>query len=349
MEAGDQEEAINYLKLIIHRWPKHVNAYGILASIYLKQADWQKAGETYIHLTQLQPNRVPAWVNLAFIFDKLNIHEEAIKCCKKALSLKPDAKKALNILAFSLLKADQKEQAREVLDQYVSLFPGSVVTEYMLAAISGDNQPSQSPTNFIINTFDDYAANFEHSLVKVLKYNIPEKLDVALRKQLSDQSTQFDIIDLGCGTGLMGEKLKDISSYLTGVDLSEKMLEQAEKKQIYDEILKKDILEAITQIDKSYDLVVSTDVFIYIGDLSEIFEKINIIMTKNGLFGFSIELAEDNTDYKLQHTGRYAQSLRYIHELIKKNNYQLCMSEKTVVRMEHHQPIDGYIFVLKKE
>lgn len=348
MAAGNQKEAINYLQLIINHWPNHVGAYSNLGSIHLKQANWSEAGKAFLRVTQLQPTRVSSWVNLAFIFDKLNNHKEAIKCSEKALALKPDAKRALNILAFSLLKIGKNEQAQVRMEELATLSPNSVEIEYMLAAISGDNQPDQSPADYVISIFNGYAANFETALVDKLKYNVPELLDVALRKKLSNKKDQLSILDLGCGSGLMGERLKDISSYMVGVDLSEKMLAQAEKKQIYDELLRNDILDTISVIDKKFDLVVAADVFIYIGELSKIFEKINYSMNEHGLFGFSIELTDSNADYQLQPTGRYAQTTQYISELASNNNFYISSSDKAVVRMEQYKPVDGYIYILKK-
>tara|TARA_B110000090_G_C12987149_1_gene295156 strand:- start:115 stop:345 length:231 start_codon:yes stop_codon:yes gene_type:complete len=43
----------------------------------------------------------------------------------------------------------------------------------------------------------------------------------------------LDVLDLGCGTGLAGAWLKDYAKTLTGVDLSESMVEVARKKMIY--------------------------------------------------------------------------------------------------------------------
>ena len=41
------------------------------------------------------------------------------------------------------------------------------------------------------------------------------------------------IFDLGCGTGLLGQKIKKYCSSIEGIDLSKDMLEEAKKKQIY--------------------------------------------------------------------------------------------------------------------
>ena len=51
------------------------------------------------------------------------------------------------------------------------------------------------------------------------------------------------VLDLGCGTGLMGQYLRDNAAQLIGIDLSAAMLEEARNKQIYDALVEGDIVE----------------------------------------------------------------------------------------------------------
>jgi len=206
LDSGKQQKAIRCLRAIIQRWPNHVDAYSMLGSIYLKQSDWSNAGKAFMRITQLYPERVRAWVILAYIFDRLNNYKEAIKCCQKALLLKPDLEKALHILAFALLKSGQHEKAKVALEELTEKFQAPVEAEYILAAFNEDGQPEQSPEEYVRTVFDGYAENFENNLVNVLKYNVPETLNVAIRKLLPENSSQLKVIDLGCGTGLMGRK-----------------------------------------------------------------------------------------------------------------------------------------------
>jgi len=45
-----------------------------------------------------------------------------------------------------------------------------------------------------------------------------------------------NVIDLGCGTGLVGERFRDIAGKLIGIDVSINMIHKAKKKNIYDEL-----------------------------------------------------------------------------------------------------------------
>jgi predicted TPR repeat methyltransferase len=347
MDAGLQFEAIKCLRKIIQHWPENVDAYRMLGSLYIKQKDWQSAGEVLLKLTHLLPNNAPPLVNLAHVFDQLNNTAEAIKYSQMALAIKPDAVRALNILGFALIKDERYEEARETLEKLVLLQPDSTEAQYMLIALSEEKQPDKSPAEYVTNVFDGVAENFEHLLVDVLNYRVPELLNEAVRIGLTSEKSNLNVIDLGCGTGLMGEMVRDISGHLIGVDLSQKMLDEANKKQVYDELICKDIVDAMSSTMHEFDLVVSTDVFIYIGNLKEIFNLVSQSMKKGGLFCFSIEHVGNEFDYLLLNTGRYAQSNKYIHKLAEVNNFQVFSSEDIVCRMEKKKPVKGCIYILK--
>lgn len=50
----------------------------------------------------------------------------------------------------------------------------------------------------------------------------------------------LDVLDLGCGRGVMGSQLQPLANYMTGVDLSEEAIKHATRSGSYDEIKKGD-------------------------------------------------------------------------------------------------------------
>ena len=76
-------------------------------------------------------------------------------------------------------------------------------------------------------------------------------------------------VDLGCGTGLMGERLRPIATFLEGCDISAAMLKKAEAKGIYDRLFKAD-LQSLALPPGEADLVTAADVFMYVGALDRI-------------------------------------------------------------------------------
>ena len=89
--------------------------------------------------------------------------------------------------------------------------------------------------------FDFYAENFENSLIDNLDYRVPKEIKNLLSKKL--KKSLGSILDLGCGTGLVGLELKNNFSYLEGIDLSKAMIEEAKQKKIYNKLVQSEITQ----------------------------------------------------------------------------------------------------------
>ena len=136
--------------------------------------------------------------------------------------------------------------------------------------------------------FNDYANTFEKHLEKNLKYRIPTVIREKVH-ELHEGETTLRILDLGCGTGLIGDEIKKYCSNLEGIDLSKQMLKIASAKNIYNKLQHKDIVEYLSTEDLDFNYFISSDVFIYVGELSEIFKLIKLRNKLKGKFIFSTE------------------------------------------------------------
>lgn len=75
-------------------------------------------------------------------------------------------------------------------------------------------------------------------------------------------STEAEILDAGAGTGLGGESLAVLGyRHVTGIDLSQDMLEQAGKTKAYRELLQMKLGGALAFEDQQFECVISTGVF----------------------------------------------------------------------------------------
>ena len=153
-------------------------------------------------------------------------------------------------------------------------------------------------------------------------------------------------MDLGCGTGLAGVELKPHCSHLEGVDISEEMLKEARCKNIYDKLTKRDIVDYLTTESLDFNYFVATDVFVYLGDLSEIFKLIKSRNKSAGRLVFSTE-DTDREGFFLEKSGRYSHSRSYIQRLCEEFNYQLCHFENQNLRKEGNDQIIGGLYLLE--
>ena len=64
-----------------------------------------------------------------------------------------------------------------------------------------------------------------------------------------------NILDVGCGTGLCGALLSPYARRLVGVDLSDRMLDQARERNIYDELVKGELTAYLDGCRDAYDVI----------------------------------------------------------------------------------------------
>ena len=192
--------------------------------------------------------------------------------------------------------------------------------------------------------FDGYASKFDHSLVDKLEYKAPKKIS-EMMVQKSTDSSLGSVLDLGCGTGLAGAEIKEHCTYLEGIDLSTSMLEKARNKNIYDKLMHRDILDYLSTEDLNFDYFISSDVFIYVGDLSDVFRLIKSRNRSGGKLVFSTEHT-DKEGFFLEKSGRYSHSKTYIESLCERFNYTLSHFETGNLRKEKGVFITGGWYLL---
>ena len=78
---------------------------------------------------------------------------------------------------------------------------------------------------------------------------------------------RFDIVDAGCGTGLVGALVRDRARHLLGVDLSASMLERARSKSVYDELHKGDLTAFLQARPQVCDVVTCAATLIHFREL----------------------------------------------------------------------------------
>lgn len=219
--------------------------------------------------------------------------------------------------------------------------------EYLFDILTGKTKDNSS-NEFVKVEFDSFAKTFENKLVNTLEYKIPTIISEQMKQHI-DLSKKYDLLDLGCGTGLMGVELQTISNNIIGIDLSPEMLKITEEKNIYTELIEIGIEEYLIDLKNlSLEIVTATDVFVYIGDLDNIFSELSNKLIKNGIFAFSIEsLDSDTIDFRLNDTVRFSHSKHYIRKLCDKFNFTILEESNTVIRKEKNEDVAGFIYILK--
>jgi predicted TPR repeat methyltransferase len=166
-------------------------------------------------------------------------------------------------------------------------------------------------------------------------------------------ASPWNVLDLGCGTGLVGVEIAPYSRRLAGIDLAANMIERARRRKIYTDLHCADlmaVLERESAQHSRYDVVTAADVFIYVGKLDAVIPAIRGVLSPGGLFAFSAEAAEalDGSSpdgYRLGVMGRYAHSADYLQRLARENGFAIELMRAERIRFEHRRPVQGWLTV----
>ena len=313
---------------------------------YASQDRHADAAPCFARALQLRPDFMSAAASLGHSFHKLNRNQEALACFDRVIEKYPDHPPTRLIRASLLEALGQAERAIAECKEALRLAPGWTIAELNLAAMQGGKTDQELPKENITSLFDGYADSFENHLLGELNYHAPQLVHDALAP-LFPEGRRLDVIDLGCGTGLVGALLRPYAASLAGVDLAPKMIERARVRGIYDHLEVGDVTDTLLRHPGAYDLVVAGDVFVYIGDLYPVFKAVHAALRPGGLFAFTVE-AHDGDEYVLRPSRRFAHSEPYIHKLALEHALPVASWTRAVLRTEARQPVHGFIVVLRR-
>lgn len=350
-QTEDRGEAEQCFRKALRAAPAHLGALMNLANILSYKKEWPEAMGLYRRVLELAPGNADAAINLGGALVVQERFNEALVVFNKVNSvtvanIEPYCQLGVQLgIAFKRLA--QPDLADQALNAVLRVSPHHDEAKFLLASLGRSVWPERAPSEHVVRIFDNYAEIFDEHLGK-LEYHIPDLLYQAL-ENLLPRSMPIYTLDIGCGTGSCGGLFKPASHTLVGIDLSPKMIEKARSRGVYDELVVGDLVQELSMRVGLADLVLAADVFVYIGDLEQVFEATAKTLRVDGLFAFSVESTEigEGDTYALRGSGRYAHSIDYIQALAARYNFSCLLCQKVCVRLEANQPITGAIYILK--
>lgn len=240
--------------------------------------------------------------------------------------------------------------ARHCLEAALREDPTDVMAQHLLAALSGAN-PDRPVEGYVRQLFDTSAATFDRDLLSKLGYDIPREMVRALLEVATVPEGRWSVLDLGCGTGLVGQQIAPHCRHLEGIDLAPNMIERARARGLYTELHCADIAATLARRESSpyrYDVVTAADVFIYVGKLESIIPAIRAVLNPGGWFAFSAEAVESmpgatSAECRLGLMGRYAHGADYLRRLASHSGFNVELLRPTRIRFEHRRPVEGWL------
>ncbi|HLD17335.1 MAG TPA: tetratricopeptide repeat protein [Coxiellaceae bacterium] len=379
LNAGELKEAETIFKQHLHVQPMHAESLHGLGLIYLHHNDMSAALEQFQTVLHLNPTHPEAHFHAACACIHQGEHEKALTLLMRQLEIAPDVECYFNIgvllsyqerlsesieyfnaalkydplhlnthlnLGAIYLKLNYYSKAIEHYQAAQSLKPDDPEINFILTAITGSGTPEAPPEEYLKDLFDQYAPYYEQHLKTYLKYQVPELLHAACVRTLDLPTKAWRIVDVGCGTGLCGEWFKAYARELIGIDISAKMIEAAQQKSIYDQLITADMQEALSSLPAS-DLIVAGDVFSYLGNLYPLLKAIYKALLPNRHLVFTVEKG-GKYPYSLQKNMRYSHTSSYLEEVVKTTGFHMVMLENARLRDQRYTEVEGYLVIAKR-
>ena len=129
--------------------------------------------------------------------------------------------------------------------------------------------------------YDAWAGSYDQDL-QSWSYRAPA---VVARTVLDRRPEVAAVLDVGCGTGLVGRELRSLGfeGRLEGLDLSEASLEVARQAGGYDELRAADLQQPLPVPDDAHDAVVCVGVMTYLPDVEATWRELARVTRPDGL------------------------------------------------------------------
>jgi predicted TPR repeat methyltransferase len=314
----------------------------------LQALDHHAAGiDAYDRALALAPH-AQTWCARGTALKKSGDLAGALHSYERALAVRPDYALAEHYRANTLRALGQRDAAVASYRRALDLGADANEIRFALAALGEGDQPDTAPADYVKSLFDQYAGRFDRHLVDVLGYRTPALLDALLRPHLAAAPVQA-ALDLGCGTGLCAPFLRPLARHVTGIDLSQRMLDKALGLDLYDDLVCADIVDWLAERAACCDLAVAADVLVYIGDLAPLFARVRHALRAGGLFAMSCEALEDDDagrGYAIQPSNRFAHALDYVQRTARMAGFDIIGTERAVLRRDHGRDVEGYLILL---
>lgn len=245
-------------------------------------------------------------------------------------------------LARILAYGGHLTHARRLLDQAEPLCRSNRHEfEFVADAIRG-TKAATSQAAMTVELFDRFATSYDANLA-ALGNRGPQMVAEVLEALALPKTRKLTILDAGCGTGLCAPLLRPYARSIHGIDLSPGMLAQAKKKKLYNHLTRSDLASIGTLPLGPFDMIVSSDVLVYFGDLAPVLTNFAQLLRPGGWLILTLELTDHPRGWTLTASGRHKHDPAYLKSALQSAGFT---APKTRIdgdlRHEFATPVRGF-------
>jgi predicted TPR repeat methyltransferase len=344
---NDHASAVNFAQQAAAMAPDDIGIIERATSIANRAANYPIAEKLLRQALELRPDDVTIRRSLARCLVLQKRNDEAMKLYDELVLNDDGDVIARSSRAQVQLQQGNREGAEKDFSLLVERFPEHENYRYYLAVSRGE-VPDTQPTALSAVLFDEYAPRFDIHLVAGLQYQVPKRVAQIVTARYPE--LDCSVLDLGCGTGLLGVYLGKPKGALIGVDLSKKMIEQAQKHGLYDRFHVVNLIEALEHTPpEQYEVITACDVMLYVGNLNQVLPNALKVLRPGGMLIFSCELADASEgELAIRSSNRYAHGKSAVIKQCEQTGFTNVITEELVLRTENKKPVAGFILIARK-
>ena len=345
--------------------PDFAEAHANLGATLAGMRQWSSAIKCYERALRLEPGMAAVHEGLAAALHELGDAQSAlesynqaaacysrggdpvsaVRCYTAVVGPRSDLWHAHHFLGVNLALLGRYEEAADSLREALRLNPNSEAAAFRLRALTGEPETSAPPA-VIRDIFDAYAERFDHHLADKLGYDASGLLRLALEGGKLNDRRFARAIDIGCGTGLAGNILRERCDTLIGIDLSERMLAKANARDCYDELHCQDVVQHLRIESLQFDLFVALDVFVYLGALDQVFEAIAASALRSARVIFTTE-ERSGDGFGLDRSARFSHARDYVAHAADEAGLAIDFYDNTRLRKERGEWVIAGLYVMR--
>lgn len=354
----------SFAQALVHA-PDRPSVLTNLGVVHTRQGKHAQAIPLLERAAALEAGNLEAWVHLGIARAELGQLTTAVAAFDRALALRSDLAQAWVQRGSALRELGRREEAAASFERALACGADDELTRFCLAAVRASAAPEAAalppgqpgpaqvprapPRQYVEGLFDGYAEDFESHLLK-LGYRAHERVVQQLRA--CHPGPWSSVLDLGCGTGLVGRLVRQQARRVVGVDVASRMVEQSRQTGAYDEVVHADLGEWLAQppasLQARHDVALAADVFIYVGAIDHVLRDLRQHLKPGGWLSFSVEALDDaRGDFMVQDSLRYAHSEAYLRRLAGAWGWALHSVLRAPIRDDQRQPVPGMYVVMQ--
>jgi predicted TPR repeat methyltransferase len=334
--------------------PDFAEAHNGLGLVLVELGRFDEAIASYRRALDLNPHHLKARINLADALVRQGRTVEALGEAEIASRASRDPGFPRYLMGVVLARCGAADAARACLNAHLQSDPEDIQGVRLILASLGDGPLPERASRAQLSRFYALRANTWDAEAKPDNGYRGADLVAAMLDRFAG-TEPLDILDAGCGTGLVGRLVAGRARRLTGVDVSAAMLAKAKDKSVYHQLHEADLVTFLDGHPQRFDAVTCAATLIHFGDLQPVFAGAATSLRDGGVFVFTLFPNTDDEDGigvealgGFAEIGCYRHGAGYVRRLAQAAGFVVEALEPAVQEYAHGAPKMALVGALRR-